>query len=340
MHHELTVAHSNHQPRCVLPSTPANPATTDPPTAAPPLQPAPLEHSITGPPPVRARGLTPPTVQCVPALPLRLPGRGLRAGREGHWRCRIALPAAAHEKTGRASTTRRGAGQRRCNRGTWSIKAASGRLQHVLVSLCRIRCTGANHLQHQLLLFCRRVQARKSPIQYYTDMVKHAVLVKIPGKGRELLATSDLPPCTVVVINPALVCATDDGRGQLVFCRDDKFMTDAAGAALRSKAVQAASDQPLVAHTMRCPDEKNPFAPHSRVLPLAALPEMQQRISARVLPLLPSSNDYLPVAERVEVAAPFVDRLCTVNYHGHSHRIGTNCHDHNTYHCSLLAVGA
>lgn len=64
--------------------TPAKPATTDPPTAAPPLHPAPLEHSITGPPHMRARGRTPPTVQGVPALPLRPPDRGLRAGREGH----------------------------------------------------------------------------------------------------------------------------------------------------------------------------------------------------------------------------------------------------------------
>eukprot|EP00892_Ulva_mutabilis_P010314 jgi/Ulvmu1/7655/UM038_0084.1 len=117
------------------------------------------------------------------------------------------------------------------------------------------------------------------PKELYPDVVKHASLVKIPGKGRGLRADRSLPPHTIVAINSALVWAQHDVRRGILFSRDATSISDASSVALCAKAVQAASQEPLIAHTLLSLDDNPPRAPPTRELPLVELQEMQQQLS-------------------------------------------------------------
>lgn len=153
--------------------------------------------------------------------------------------------------------------------------------------------------------------------EYACDFAKHATVTSIRGKGRGLLATRDLPLGTVVLINPALACATHEGRhAGATLSRDGKSLHHPADVKLRSKVMHVAAREPLVAATLLGLDDNHPLAAPRRKVPLVELRHMQQLLSEQVLPLLPSTIEYFPAAEKVEVSAPFVDRVCDVNCHG------------------------
>lgn len=150
------------------------------------------------------------------------------------------------------------------------------------------------------------------------EFIKHAALVAIPGKGRGLVATRDLPRHTAVILNPALVSASHDIRDSKshTVTLSGKHMLTTAQSSLSSKAIQIACREPLAATMLLSLDDNVPQADRRREMPLVPLQVMQQQLSVRVLPLLPSTAEFFPASERVEVSAACVDRVCNVNSHG------------------------
>lgn len=147
--------------------------------------------------------------------------------------------------------------------------------------------------------------------------------MRIPGKGRGLIATQELPRGTIVIINTALVSGnhslsstktTVTSTGNHTILRSDQVM-------LRSKTVQLACRDPLSASILLGLDDNNPLEERRRVLPLVALRDMQQLLSTRVLPLLPSAAAYFPATEKEQISATFVQRVCEVNSHGYGDHI-------------------
>ena len=158
------------------------------------------------------------------------------------------------------------------------------------------------------------------------DYAAHVSWQEIPGKGRGLRAVRNLPGGTILMINRPLVAAKLSEKSAITTRVDGqragRWTASAASSVMvAAKAVQAAVRLPLVATTLAALDDYLPGAAGAtarRPLTVGRLEDMQQRLSPRVLPLLPATARFFPVAERRPPGAAFVERVCEVNAHGNT----------------------
>lgn len=187
------------------------------------------------------------------------------------------------------------------------------------------------------------------------DQVRHVVgdacaveVVQVPGKGRGLVATRDVPTGQLVLVGPALASQSssaetperaaqgpervveEGGRSaettEGAVASAETTEVESAGAAEEGEVASAAEQaavagrllgmcarDALVCRAVRTLDDGLADARHK---PLPLVGDVLQRLSSRTLPLLPQLFDYVPRRDRATVSLARIERVCQTNSFG------------------------
>lgn len=175
-------------------------------------------------------------------------------------------------------------------------------------------------------------------------------VVQVPGKGRGLVATRDVPVGQLVLVGPALASQSssaetperaaqgpervgkeggaettegavassvttevENAAETVEAAEEDEVASAAEQAAVAGRLLSMCARDALVCRAVRTLDDGVADARHK---PLPLVGDVLQRLSSRTLPLLPQLFDYVPWRDRATVSLARIERVCQTNSFG------------------------